>query len=58
MVGVSLQGNPAFSTTKTGRLYIAEILLKVTLSTINENRFATCQKLKKHFHPELFDDSE
>jgi hypothetical protein len=30
-------GTPASSTTKTGRHEIAEILLKVTLSTINQS---------------------
>jgi hypothetical protein len=30
-------GTPASSTTKTGRHDIAEILLKVTLSTINQS---------------------
>jgi len=30
------QGNPASSTTKTGRYDIAEILLKVALNTINQ----------------------
>jgi len=30
-------GTPASSTTKTGRLDIAEILLKVALSTINKS---------------------
>jgi hypothetical protein len=30
-------GNPASSTTKTGRHYIAEILLKVALNTKNSN---------------------
>jgi hypothetical protein len=29
-------GNPASSTTKTGRYDIAEILLKVALNTINQ----------------------
>jgi hypothetical protein len=33
MVGGSLTGTPASSTTKTGRHDIAEILLKVALST-------------------------
>jgi hypothetical protein len=32
----SLTGTPAFSTTKTGRHEIAEILLQVALSTINQ----------------------
>ena len=39
MVGGSLRvlrRRPAFSTTKTGRHDIAEILLKVTLNTINK----------------------
>ena len=36
MVGGSLLGTPASSTTKTGRHDIAEILLKVALSTINQ----------------------
>jgi hypothetical protein len=33
-------GTPACSTTKTGRHDIAEILLKVTLSTINQNQIS------------------
>jgi hypothetical protein len=33
MVGGSLRGTPASSTTKTGRYDIAEILLKVALNT-------------------------
>jgi len=36
MVGGSLLGTPASSTTKTGRHDIAEILLKVALNTINQ----------------------
>jgi hypothetical protein len=31
-------GTPAFSTTKTGRHDIAEILMKVALNTINRNQ--------------------
>jgi hypothetical protein len=34
MVGGSLQGTPASSTTKTGRHDVAEIFLKVALNTI------------------------
>jgi hypothetical protein len=42
MVGSSLRpGTPASSTTKTGRHDIAEILLKVTLSTKNQNQSKT-----------------
>jgi hypothetical protein len=37
MVGGSPPGTPASSTTKTGRHDIAEILLKVALSTINQS---------------------
>jgi hypothetical protein len=36
MVGGSLRGFPASSTTKTDRHDIAEILLKVALNTINQ----------------------
>jgi hypothetical protein len=39
MVGGSLRpGTPASSTSKTGRHDIAEILLKVTLSTKNQSK--------------------
>jgi hypothetical protein len=38
MVGGSLQGTPASSTTKTVRSDIAEILLKVALNTNNQNQ--------------------
>jgi hypothetical protein len=37
MVGGSLRGTPASSTTKTGRHDIAEILLKVALNTKNQS---------------------
>jgi hypothetical protein len=37
MVGGSLRGIPASSTTKTDRHDIAEILLKVALNTINQS---------------------
>jgi hypothetical protein len=36
-------GTPASSTTKTGRHDIAEILLKVALSTINQNQISISQ---------------
>ena len=39
MVGGSLPGTPASSTTKTGRHDVAEILLKVTLNTIKINQY-------------------
>ena len=46
MVGGS-PGTPASSITKTGRHDIAEILLKVTLNTINQiNHFKVLQKLQ------------
>jgi hypothetical protein len=38
--------SPASSTTKTGRHDIAEILLKVALNTINQNRAYLQQLLK------------
>jgi hypothetical protein len=38
MVGGSLQGTPASSTTKTGRYDIAEIFLKVALNTNNQDQ--------------------
>ena len=41
MVGGSLRGFPASSTTKTDRHDIAEILLKVALYTINQIKY-TC----------------
>ena len=40
-------GTPASSTTKTGRHDIAEILLKVTLNTINQSLNQSNPKLKK-----------
>jgi hypothetical protein len=41
----SLSGTPASSTTKTGRHDIAETLLKVALSTINQvNPYIPCSK--------------
>jgi hypothetical protein len=43
-------GNPASSTTKTGRHDIAEILLKVGLNTKNSNQIGT-RALKVHRFP-------
>jgi hypothetical protein len=39
MVGGSLPGTPASSTTKTGSHDVAEILLKVALNTIKINQY-------------------
>jgi hypothetical protein len=39
-------GTPASSTIKTGRLDIAEILLKVALNTINQSMHAECSVMK------------
>jgi hypothetical protein len=41
MVGWFSPGTPVSSTTKTGRRDIAEILLKVALSTINQIKLLT-----------------
>jgi hypothetical protein len=43
-------GTPASSTTKTGRHDIAEILLKVELSTINEIKSKSKQILLGHLN--------
>jgi hypothetical protein len=43
-------GTPASSTTKTGRHDIAEILLKVALSTINEIKSKSKQILLGHLN--------
>jgi len=59
MVGGSLLGTPASSTTKTGRHDIAEILLKVVLNTINQiksletsyNKMDICPVSLKTLHP-------
>jgi hypothetical protein len=42
-------GTPASSTTKTGRHYIAEILLKVALNTINQIK-SNCVRLLTFLH--------
>jgi hypothetical protein len=42
MVGGSLRVLPAFSTTKTGRHDIAEILLKVVLKHQKSNQSMSC----------------
>ena len=47
IVGGSLRGIPASSTTKTGRHGIVEILLKVALSTINQIKLLTLLLWKK-----------
>jgi len=59
MVGGSLLGTPASSTTKTGRHDIAEILMKVALNTINQtkslepsyNKMDICPVSLKTLHP-------
>ena len=51
MVGGSSPGTPASSTTKSGRHDIAEILLKVALSTINQIRYPhLCHKFYLPFY--------
>jgi hypothetical protein len=45
MVGGSLLGTPASSTTKTGRHDIAELLLKVALSTKNQSIYVVLQRI-------------
>ena len=46
MVGGALPGTPASSTTNTGRYDIAEILLKVALSTIKSINLPSYQYLQ------------
>jgi len=43
-------GTPAYSTTKTGRHDIAEILLKVVLNTKNQNQIKSNQIFQKNIY--------